>query len=90
MLVRTNVQEAGCDIGTDLIVWIRVNPDYEILFRYMDELRPDAGRRYGIREQGAEGNIVDIGEEMRLTVTEVKIAFPASHNTLTIAEEYVQ
>jgi hypothetical protein len=43
-----------------------------------------------IRERGAEGNIVDIGEEMRQKVTEVKIAFPVSHNTLTIAEEYVQ
>jgi len=46
----------------------------------MDALQPDAGRRYWIREQGAEGNIVDIGEEMRQTVTEVKIAFPVSHN----------
>jgi len=90
MLVRTMIQEVGCDVGTKRIMWVKVNPDYEILFRLMDRLRPDAGRRYWIREQGAEGNIVDIGEEMRQTVTEVKIAFPVSHNTLTIAEEYVQ
>ena len=64
--------------------------NYEILFRLMDGLPTDAGRRYWIREQGAEGNIVDIGEEMRQTVTDAKIAFPVFHNTLAIAEEYVQ
>lgn len=72
------------------IVWVKVNPDYEILFRLMDRLRPDTERRYWIREQGAEGKIVDIGEEMRQTVMEVKIAAPVSHNTLTSVEEYVQ
>jgi hypothetical protein len=90
MLVRAMIQEAGCDVGTKRIVWIKVNSDYEILFRLMDRLRPDAGRRYWIREHGAQGNIVDIGEEMEQTVTEVKIAFPVSHNTLTFVEEYVQ
>jgi site-specific DNA recombinase len=64
MLVRTMIQEVGCDVGTKCIVWVKVNPDYEILFRLMDRLRPDVGRRYWIREHGAEGNIVDIGEEM--------------------------
>ena len=90
MLVRTITQEVGCDMGTKRIVWFKVNPDYEILFRLMDRLRPDAGRCYWIKEQGAEGILVDIGEEMRQKVMEVKIAFPVSHNTLTIAEEYVQ
>ena len=55
----------------------------------MDRLRHDAGRRYWIREPGAEENIVDIGEEMRQKVTEVKIAFPLSHNTWTRADEYI-
>jgi hypothetical protein len=90
MLVRTMIQEVGCDVGTKHIVWVKVHPDYEILFRLMDRLRPDAGRRYWIREQGADGNIVDIGEEMRQKVTEVKIALPMSHNSLTTIEEYVQ
>jgi hypothetical protein len=35
-------------------------------------------------------DIVDIGEEIEQTVTEVKIAFPMSHNALTILEEYIQ
>jgi hypothetical protein len=62
-------------------MWVKVNPDYEILFRLMDRLRPDAGRHYWIRERGAEENIVDIGDEMRQKVTEVKIAFPMSDKT---------
>jgi hypothetical protein len=81
MLVRTMLQEAGCDVGSKRIVWVKVNPDYEILFRLMDRLRPDAERRYWIREQGAAGNIVGTGEEKEQVVTEVKIAFPVSHNT---------
>jgi hypothetical protein len=69
---------------------VKVNPDYEILFRLMNRLCPDAGRRYWIRVQGAEGNIVDIGEELGQIAIEVKIAFPMSHNSLTTIEEYVQ
>jgi site-specific DNA recombinase len=90
MLVRTMIQEAGCDVGTKCIVWVKVNPDYEILFRLMDGLRSDAGRRYWIRDHGAEVDIVDIGEELGQMATEVKIALPMSHNVLTIIEEYVQ
>ena len=90
MLVRTMVQEVGCDVGTKRIVWVKVRPDYEILFRLMDGLDASAERRYWIREQDAEVDIGDIGEEIRQIATEVKIAFPVSHNTLTIAEEYVQ
>jgi hypothetical protein len=71
-------------------VWVKVNPDYEILFRLMDGLRPDTERRYCIREQGAEVDIVDMGEELGQIATGVKIAFSVSHNTLTIAEEYIQ
>ena len=36
------------------------------------------GRRYWIREHGAEVDIVDIGEELGQMATEVKIAFPMS------------
>jgi hypothetical protein len=90
MLVRTMIQEVGCDVGTKCIVWVKVNPDYEILFRLMDRLRPDAGRCYWIREYSTQGNIVDIGEELGQMETEVKIALPMSHNVLTIVEEYVQ
>ena len=65
-------------------MWVKVNPDYEILFRLMDGLRSDAGRRYWIRDHGAEVDIVDIGEELGQMATEVKIALPMSHNDLRI------
>ncbi len=81
LLVRTMLQEVGCDVGTKRIVWVKVNPDYEILFRLMDGLQPDAGRRYWIREQGTEEDICDIGEDLGQMGTEVKIAFPMSDKT---------
>jgi hypothetical protein len=90
LLVRTMIQEVGCDVGTKRIVWVRVNPDYEILFRLMDGLQPDVMRRYWIREHSAEVDIVDIGEGLGQMATEVKTAFPMSHNSLTTIEEYVQ
>ena len=65
-------------------------PDYEILFRLMDGLRPDTEQHYWIREQVAEVDIVDIGEELGQIATEVIIVFPISHNTLTSVEEYTQ
>jgi len=49
-------------------------------------IRNGAGRRYWIREQCAEGKIVEIGEEIGPIATEVKIAFPMSHNVLTRIE----
>jgi hypothetical protein len=96
-LVRTMIQEAGCDVGSKSIVWVKVNPDYEILFRLIDGLQSDAGRRYWIKEYSAEGDIGDMGEELGQMATEVKIDFPLSGktctclaNSLTIVEEYVQ
>ena len=83
MLVRTMIQEAGCDVGTKAIVWVKVNPEYEILIRLMDGQQPDAGRHYWIAEP-------DAGELIEQIATEVEIPSPLSHNTLTIVEEYVQ
>ena len=56
----------------------------------MDGLHPDAGRRYWIRDHGAEVDIGDMGEELGQMATEVKIALPMSHNSLTTIAEYVQ
>ena len=69
---------------------MKVNLNFEILFRLMDGLCADTGRRYWISEHVIEVNTCDMGEDMGHTVTEVKIAFPMSHNSLTIAEEHIQ
>jgi hypothetical protein len=57
-----------------------------------DPLQADGwtDRRYWIREDVAIVGIGDTGEELGQMATEVKIAFPMSHNFLTIVEEYVQ
>ena len=90
MLVRIMIQEAGCDVGSERIVCVKVNPDYEIFFRLMDGLQSDAGRCYWIKEYSAEGGIGDMGEELGQMATEVKIALSMSHNSLTTIAEYVQ
>jgi hypothetical protein len=70
-------------------VWVKVKPDYEILFRLMGGLEAGTERRYLISEQETEELIGDIGEDMEQMETEVKISLPMSHN-MTKAEEYVQ
>ena len=57
-----------------------------------DPLQADGwtDRRYWIREDMAIVDIGDTGEDMGQMATEVKIAYPVSHNVLTIVEEYVQ
>lgn len=75
------IQEAGCDVGTKRIVWGKVTPYYEILFRLMDGLRPDTERRYWILEHGTDEDICDIREDLRQMATEVKIALPMSDKT---------
>ena len=90
MLVRTMIQEVGCDVGSKRIIWVKVNPDFEVLFRLMDGLRPDTGRRYWISEDVIEVDTCDMREDMGHIVKEVKIALPMSHNYLTITEEHIQ
>ena len=72
------------------VLWVRACLNCKPLFSFLDGLRADNGRRYWISEQSIEVNSCDMGEYMGHTVTEVKIALPMSHNTLTSVEEYVQ
>jgi len=90
MLVRTMIQEVGCDVGSKRILWVKVNPDFEILFRLMDGLRADTGRRYWIKDNSVELDICDTGEDRGQMATEVKIFLPMSHNALTSVEAYGQ
>lgn len=89
-LVHIMIQEVGVDVTIKRVLWVKARPDYEPLFSILDEMRQDANRRFWIERLDAPEDNCDIGEEMEQTVTEVKIAFPVSHNTLTIVEEYVQ
>jgi hypothetical protein len=61
-----------------------------VLLRLVDGLQSDAEERNWISEQCIEVNTYDMGEDMGHTETEVKIAFPMSHNSLTRVEEYIK
>ncbi len=56
MLVRTMIQEVGCDVGLKRIIWVKVNPDFEVLFKIMVGLRASNGRRYWIDEHFSDEN----------------------------------
>jgi hypothetical protein len=64
--------------------------DYEPLFSFPDGLHVSIRHGFWMSKQGIEVNTCDIGEDMGHTVTEVKIAFPMSHNILTSTEEDIQ
>jgi hypothetical protein len=90
MLVRSMIQEVGCDVSTKKIVWVKVNPDFEILFRLMGGLIPDNGRKYLVKTlETNEANCINEEDKGQMGV-EVKISAPMSHNALTRVEEYVQ
>jgi hypothetical protein len=71
-------------------VWIKVNPDFEILFRLINGLHPDTGRKYLIETIAAEENTCDNEGGNGPTGAEVKSFALLSNNVLTTVEEYVQ
>jgi hypothetical protein len=77
-------------VGSKRILWVKVNPDFDILFKLMEGLRANSGRRYWISELSIEVNTCDMGEDMGHTVKEVKIFLTMSHKTLTAVEEDIQ
>jgi hypothetical protein len=52
--------EAGCDVGSKCIIWVKGNRDSEVLFWLMDGLRADTGRRYWISEKAIEVKTCDM------------------------------
>ena len=79
-LARMMIQEVGVDVAGKCVIWIKARPDFDVLFQLLNNLRVDEQRRYWIAYPEADEDTCDIREEMRQTVTEVKIAFPVSHN----------
>ena len=77
-------------MGSKRILWVKVNLYFDILFKLLDGLRADTGRRYWIIELSIEVNTCDMGEDIGHTVKEVKISLTMSHKTLTGVEEDIQ
>jgi hypothetical protein len=61
-----------------------------VLFQLLNNLRVDGQRRFWIAYPEADEDDCDIREDEGQMATEVEIAFPMSHNSLTTIEEYVQ
>ena len=80
----------GVDITAICVLLVRVCLNCESLISFLDSFCVDTRQCFWSSEQGIEVNTCDMGEDMRRTVTEVKIALPVSHNTLTRVEEYVK
>ncbi len=84
------VQVIGADVAAKQVVWVKARPDFDVLFQFLHNLQVDDRRRFWILYPVADEDICDIGNELGQIATEVKIALPVSHNTLTSVEEYIQ
>ena len=84
------IQEVGVDVAAKRVIWIKARPDFDVLFQLLNNLRVDEQRRFWIVYQEADEDACDRREDLGQEGMDVKIAFPVSHNTLTIVEEYVQ
>jgi hypothetical protein len=71
-------------------MWVRILSECGVLFRLLPNLRVDGKSRYWVDLSVAHGHNWDTREDKGQMNTEVKIAFPMSHNVLTSVEEYVQ
>lgn len=89
-LVRMMIQEVGLDVAAKQVVWVKARPDFDVLFQLLHNLQVDDRRRFWILYPVADEDICDIENELGQIATEVKIVLPVSHNTSTIAEEYIQ
>lgn len=87
---RMIIQEVGVDVAAKRVIWTKARPDFDVLFQLLNNLRVDEHRRFWITYPEAKEDACDIREELGQEGMEVKIAFPVSHNTLTIVEEYEQ
>jgi hypothetical protein len=72
------------------MLWVKARPDYEPLFSILNGLRLDGERRYLIERRETEGNICDIEVDNGQMNAGVEILLPMSHNTLTVAKEYIK
>jgi hypothetical protein len=84
------IQEVGVDVAAKRVIWIKARPDFYVLFKLLKNLRVDEQRRFWITYPEAKEDACDIREDLGQEVMEVKIAFPMSHNVLSIVEEYIQ
>jgi hypothetical protein len=82
-LVHVMIQEVGCDVAAEKILWLKVRLDYESLFTLMEGLHCDGDRRYWIGMRVTQEDTSGVKVKYRHERTGVK-TFPAlSDNVLT-------
>jgi hypothetical protein len=69
---------------------VKAQPDYDPLFSTLDGMRQDADRRFWIESFVTPEDNCDIEVDNEQMSSGVEIQLTMSHNTLTIAEEYIQ
>lgn len=85
-LARMMIQEVGVVVAAKRVIWINARPDFDVLFQLLNNLRVDEQRRFWIVYREADEDACDIREDLGQEGMETKIAFPISHNNLTITE----
>ena len=89
-LVHIMIQEVSVNVAEKRIIWIKVRPDFEVLFQILDGLRMDTEHHYWINPlETQKDNSVNEENNGQIGVV-VKTLLPMSHNTLTISQEYIQ
>ena len=92
-LARMMIQNVGVDFVAKRVIWIKPNPDFEVLFQLLNNLRVDEHRRFWIEDFDTKEtieNIRDNEESLGQQRMEVKKFAPLSYNALTSVEEYVK
>ena len=92
-LARMMIQNVGVDFVAKRVIWIKANPDFEVLFQLLNNLRVDEHRRFWIEDFDTKEtieNIRDNKEGLGQAGMEVKNFAPLSYNALTSIEDYVK
>ena len=89
-LVHVMLQEVGVDVAGKRILWVKVRPDYELLFAILDGLHKDGDLRYRIEPFEAQADTRDFEACAGQMSTGVKTFPQMSHNALTSAQEHIK
>lgn len=73
-----------------MLLWIRARPDYKPLVSYLGSLRLHGEKPYWIEQKETQGDVCDTEVDTGQESTGVEILLTMSHNTSTIAKEYMQ
>ena len=86
-LVQLLVQEVGCDVISKSVLWVKVRPDYEPLFRLLNGMKVDKENRYWLRSSQPDA-VMQPNPVSRISHPTASASM--SHNVLTTSQEHLQ